>query len=63
MSRLRLETKRRILMRELKDFAFEKLPRGSALRDVLLAEDDELDADVFLAKTDVWLKLLNREFS
>jgi len=59
----RLETKRMILMRKLKDFAFEKLPKGSALRDVLLAEDDELDAEAYLAKTDVWLKLLKREFS
>lgn len=33
----RLETKRLIRMRKLKDFAFEKLPKGSALRDVLLA--------------------------
>ena len=59
----KLETKRMILMRKLKDFAFEKLPKGSALRDILLAEDDELDDEVFLAKTDVWLKLLKREFS
>ena len=55
--------KRRVLLRRLKDFALEKLPAGSALRDVLLAEDDELDAEAFVTKTDVWLKLLKRESS
>jgi len=63
LSRIGLLTKRRILTRQLKDFALEKLPKGSALRDVLLAEDDELDAEVLLAKADVWLKLFKQEFS
>lgn len=63
MSKLRLEANRRVSMRKLKDFAFEKMPKSSPLRDLLLAEDDELDAEAFFAKTDVWLKLLKREFS
>ncbi len=57
-----LETKRRISIRRLKDFALEKLPSNSALRDVLLAEDDELEAVDLSVKIDVWLKLLKREF-
>jgi len=50
-------------MRKLKHFAFERLPESSPLRDILFEEGDELDAEDFLAKTDVWLKLLKREFS
>jgi len=59
----RLESKRKVHIRRLKDFALEKLPTGSALRDVLLADDDEQDSEAFLAKVDVWLKLLKRGFS
>jgi len=32
-------------------------------QDLLLTEDDELDVKDFLAKTDLWLKLLKRESS
>jgi hypothetical protein len=49
-------------VRRLKDFAL-RLPRGSVLRDLLLTEDDELGVHDFLAKMDLWLKLLNRESS
>jgi len=50
-------------LRRLKGFALERLPKGSALRDVILAEKDEIGIDEFLAKIDVWLKLLRRESS
>jgi len=42
----------------LKRFALDKLPRDSPLRELLLSERDELDKSEFLAKMDVWLKLL-----
>jgi hypothetical protein len=53
---------KRVDVRRLKDFALG-LPRGSVLRDLLLSEDDELGVHDFLAKMDLWLKLLSRESS
>jgi hypothetical protein len=53
--------RRKIDIRRLKRFALEHLPRDSPLRDVLLAEEDELSVQDFLAKMDLWLKLLRRE--
>lgn len=47
----------------LKRFVAERLPAGSSLRSVILAESDELGMEEFLAKMEVWLKLLNVEFS
>jgi hypothetical protein len=47
----------RINIRSLKRFAQEYLPRSCALRDVLLAEREELDAEEFLAKLETWLML------
>lgn len=47
----------------LKEFAISALPEGSALRNVLLSERDEVDVDEFVAKMDVWLRLLRMEFS
>jgi hypothetical protein len=49
-------------VRGLKDFAL-RLPRSAVLRDLLLTEDDELGVHDFLAKMDLWLRLLNRESS
>ena len=49
-------------IRVLKNYAVD-LPKDSRLRDLILAEDDELDAEEFLAKMDLWLKLLRMEFS
>ena len=46
----------------LKDFATTSLPEGSKLRDLLLSEKDEMKAEVFIAKMDLWLKLLRMEF-
>jgi len=48
---------RRIDIRPLKRFAL-KLP-SSALKDVLLVEDDQLDVSVFLARLTIWLRLLS----
>jgi len=47
----------------LKEFAISALPEGSALRNVLLSERDEVDVDEFIVKIDIWLKLLRMESS
>jgi len=51
---------RRVDIRSLRKLAEERLPRGSPLRELLLTERDELEAREFLAKLDVWLRLLRR---
>jgi hypothetical protein len=48
-------------MKLLKEFAIEKAPKGSALRDVLLAEADVLTAEEYLAKIPTWLVLAQRD--
>ena len=48
-------------IRRLKRFAAENLPGNSRLRAVLLSERDQLPAGDFLAKMDVWMRLLNIE--
>jgi hypothetical protein len=40
----------------LKEFAC-KLPMGSALREVLMAQDSRIRADVFIARLPDWLQL------
>jgi hypothetical protein len=52
---------KRIDIRTLKGFAVRRLPRGSALRELLLIENDRLTVTEFLDKLDVWLKLLKME--
>jgi hypothetical protein len=42
-------------------FAFERLPIESSLRDVLLSEQDQMQADEFIHKLSVWLKLCGRQ--
>lgn len=54
---------RRIDIRSLKEFARQHLPRDSALREIILSDRDVLDAEEFLVKVDVWLKLLRMESS
>jgi hypothetical protein len=44
-------------IKKLKEFVLEKLPKNSALREILISEEDELDINVFLARLPVWLKL------
>jgi hypothetical protein len=46
----------------LKELAAKMLEPDSALRDILLREREILPTDEFLAKMDIWLKLLGREF-
>jgi hypothetical protein len=45
--------------RRLKAFAADRLP-DCALRDVLLAEGDEITNAEFLARLPIWLSLLRR---
>jgi len=45
----------------LKRFASDNLPSCSRLRSVLLSERDQLKANDFLAKMDIWMTLLNLE--
>lgn len=49
--------KSRVNIKSLKLFAYEKLPEGSPLREVLLVENDEITVEEFLIKMDLWLKL------
>ncbi|MCJ7609835.1 hypothetical protein MUP00_09250 [Candidatus Bathyarchaeota archaeon] len=49
-------TERRLDIRRLKELA-TRLPRDYALRELLLAEDDELEMRDFLSKMSVWLRL------
>jgi DNA-binding MarR family transcriptional regulator len=46
----------------LKQFALANLPATSSLRDLILAEKAQLEPQEFLAKLDLWLKLLSKEF-
>ena len=52
---------RAVTISGLKRFAAESLPGNSRLRAVLLSERDQLTAKDFLAKMDVWMRLLNIE--
>ena len=45
-------------MKEVKRFAAKSLPE-CPLKEILLLEDDMLDAHIFLARLPVWLKLIN----
>ena len=46
----------------LKGFASKRLGGNSQLKVVLLSERDQLTVTDFLAKMDIWLKLLNIEY-
>jgi len=45
----------------LKKFAYEKVSKSSHLRNILLSEKEILTVSEFLAKMDVWLKVLHSE--
>ena len=45
----------------LKHWAEETLPRRSQIRGILLLERDFLTVEEFIAKMDIWLKLINME--
>jgi hypothetical protein len=51
----------RVNMRRLKKFVSQNLFGHSALRDVVLDEEDDMATDEFLHKLDVWLALLRRK--
>ena len=56
-------TVRRLVdIRRLKGFASERLGGNYRLKVVLLSERDLLTVTDFLAKMDIWLKLLNIEY-
>ena len=50
----------KVNIKTLKTFVFENLPAQCTLRDLILAEPDQLTAQEFLIKTEIWLKLLRR---
>ena len=52
---------RRVDLAGLKAFAQRELPLNSALRDMLLLERDQIGAEEFIVKMEVWLRLFNRE--
>ena len=49
--------RRKVSLQPLKAFALN-LPPNSALREILLLEDAELDVHTFLARMPIWLKLI-----
>lgn len=51
----------RISTAGLRRLAMERLPASSALRDVLLAESENLTVEEFLAKLDIWLLLFRKD--
>jgi len=53
-------SQKRIALTSLK-LLIEKFPPGSPLRDLILSEADSLNPQEFLAKADIWLKLLRRD--
>ena len=50
-----------VTITSLKKWAREELPEGSALREILLSEKNTLEGKEFLAKAEVWLKLVKME--
>jgi hypothetical protein len=51
-------TTHKVDLRRLKQYAMSKLPSYSPLREVLLAESDEVEAVEYLARLKTWLVLL-----
>lgn len=51
-------SKHHVNMKQVKRFAAERLPECS-LREILLLEDDKLDAHIFVARLPVWLRLID----
>jgi hypothetical protein len=49
-----------INIRSLKQFAFEMFPKEPPLRDLLLTEKDEMPAEEFIIKLEIWLKLIRK---
>jgi len=53
--------KTKVNIQKLKNFAFTQLPKGWVLREILLAETEELEVFTFMARLSVWLKLSRLE--
>lgn len=49
--------KTKVNIQKLKNFAFTRLPKPFALREILLSEEDELEVSIFLARLPLYLKL------
>ena len=54
---------RKVRIVGIKEFASGRLPEGSTLRYLLLTEREEIDTREFVARMDLWLKLLQKEYS
>ena len=52
-----MQRKALINISKLKEFAYNRLPRSSQLRDLIISEKEVLCIDEFLAKIEVWLKI------
>ena len=53
-----MTTRQRVPLGDVKAIARRELPRDSPLRKLLLAQPESLPVDVFLARVDDWLSLL-----
>jgi hypothetical protein len=50
----------RISIKSLKKFVYEHLPTNSTIRDLILAEPDQMSTQEFLIKMEIWLRLIPR---
>lgn len=50
-------SKTKVNIQKLKKFASTQFPKGWVLREILLAETEELEVFTFMARLSVWLKL------
>ena len=48
-------------MRSLKEFALREIPPDWPLREILLAEKDEIEAGEFIVKVPIFLRLCSRK--
>lgn len=53
--------KKTINIQSLKKYAIDKLPHNSILRNIIQSEKQHLTIPEFLAKTEIWLKLIESE--
>ena len=51
----------KVNLKKLKEYALTNLPKNSHLRDLVLSEKDEIDAEEFVVKISMWLKLIRME--
>lgn len=52
--------RRTVSIKILKEYARDRLPRDSPLREVLLAEEDHISVNEFLGKIKTWLVLVRQ---